>query len=787
MTNPFDGISSLHSPLAGKSVEELLLYVADDDQGYRAEASAKLLSMGIAAIYPILDRGVRDDSNADFRNGAMDILVAYGKESVPYLLKLLQDGNEEVRNFACVMLGDIGNREAVASLIRALSDKDVNVSHSAAEALGKIGDRSALFPLIELLKGDFWVQYSAITAIGAMRDYRAVPHLLQLLDNEFLSTAVIDALGEIGDPRALHPLARILPSLDTIVAGHGAKAMMAIYRSATESLSFKNSLAEYHQPEHLQKILSRAGVEKLHTLLQTSSDMEVLEAAVILLGWYGDISMLTTFFHLLENEALVGAVETALFSMGKKVNGALLDALDNDSDVVKIVALRTLRYLGEVDCQEKIASFLHSRNPDLQLEGVETAKLSPSKIYLPLLQDLLKNGSVAIACKAAEALACYRFTTLQDFLTALVVSDRPETRMRAALLLCRVREEGESMLLDSLMHDTNVEVRRVAMKAAGMQSMDVSIPKLGAALHDPDISVKIAAVLAVAEFRTPLLVGDILALLGSGDETLDHAVVKALGMMGAKDAEGALVEFLEKGDISRRMEYALLETLGRISATSASETIRSRYLSSPDPDIRRLAVDTLGQLGDTNSIDAVESALQDSHWSVRVAVLHVLGKLGGAREMPLLLDAIHDPDNMVRKHAILALGDIRSVSAIPSLVQQLADMDMSRHAFISLLKFGRQALPWLHRHMLKSYTVDIRVRLIDLIGKIGDRKSVEPLMELLDDPSPAIRLAAIDSLAFCFDGLLLKKLTVLKKHDLDDEVKERADLALKTFSMEKYS
>lgn len=787
MTDSFDGMANQGCSLAGKSVEALLLYVADDDQGYRAEATEKLLSMGIAAIYTILERGVRDDNNADFRNGAMDILVAFGKESVPLLGKLLKDANEEVRNFACVMLGDIGNREAVAPLIRALSDKDANVSHSAAEALGKIGDRSALFPLIELLKGDFWVQYSAITAIGAMRDYRAVPHLLQLLDNEMLAGAVIDALGQIGDPRALYPLGKILPSVGASVAGQVAKAMMKIYRAATESLSYKNSLAEYCQPEHLKKMLSREGVETLRSLLESGSDKSVLEATVMLLGWYGDVSAVDAFWDLLRDETLMEGVETAIFSMGKKAQLGVVDALDHDNDNVKIVALRSLRYLEAADISARIAAFLDSPNEELQVEAIETAKICPNESYRPILLDLVKNGSVSIACKAVEALGCYPFTELKDSLVAMAASGSADTRLRGARLLCQVSDAVDSQLLDTFMHDADGGVRQLAMKAAGISKAELSVPKLGAALHDPDPAVRVAAVMALAEFHTPLLVDDLLVLLGGGDEALDFAVIKALGIMGAKGAENALVECLEKGGLSRKIEYALLDTLGKLSAASASELIRNRYLSSPDPDIRRLAVDTLGQLGDTNSIEAVESALRDSHWSVRVAVLHVLAKLGGAREIPLLLEFIHDPDNMVRKHAILALGDIRSASSIPALVQQLADMDMSRHAFVSLLKFGRQALPWLHRHMVKNYTVDIRVRLIDLIGKIGDRKSVDPLLDLLEDPNSAIRLAAIDSLAFCFDGLLLKKLTAVKKCDVDDEVRERADLALKTLSMEKYN
>ena len=60
-------------------------------------------------------------------------------------------------------------------------------------------------------------------------------------------------------------------------------------------------------------------------------------------------------------------------------------------------------------------------------------------------------------------------------------------------------------------------------------------------------------------------------------------------------------------------------------------------------------------------------------------------------------------------------------------------------------------------------------------------------MELFGDHNPAIRLAAIDSLAFCFNSLLLKKLTFLKSNDGDEEVKGRADLALKTFTLERYN
>jgi HEAT repeat protein len=764
------------SLLAGKSVEELLYFVADDDQGFSAEATDLLLAAGIEAVYPDLERGLRDDNDADFRNGSMDILVSFGKESVPYLVKLLKDPNEEVRNFACVMLGDIGNREAVYPLIKTLNDEDANVGHSAAEALGKIGDRAALFPLIELLKGEFWVQFSAIAAIGAMRDYRAVPHLLDLLDNELLAGAAADALGKIGDPRALPPLGTLLPRMDDDVAGQAAQAIMEIYRTANEQLNYKNSLTEYHQPDHLRKVLGQAGV-----------DQQVLEAVVMLLGWYGKVEAIEGFLPLLKDESLHDAVEAAILSLGRKADQYLLSALDDADDTVKVTALRSLRYLGNDQCVGHLAGFLASAERNLQLEAIETVKSFPDETFIPQLLAIVEKSPLDLAAKAAEALTCYRFPAVREVIAALSVAESSEARMRGAMLLGQFTEESEPRLLDVFLQDGDAEVRKTALKAAPKQGIDVAVPRLGAAFLDSALSVRVKAVQTIAEFHKPLLVDDMLALLGAGDEEVDHAVIKSLGIMGARQAENSLLDYLEKSRPSGRIEYALLETLGKITAASASRLICDRYLCSDIPDIRRLAVETLGSLGDASSLKAVESALHDRHWSVRVAALQVMGRLGGIWEIPFLLNAIEDPDNLVRKHAILALGSLRSHLAIPALVQQLDDMDMSRHAFCALLNFGQQILPWLHRHMLKSYPVDIRVRLIDLIGKFGSRRSVEPLMELLEDPSPTIRLAAIDSLAFCFDAMLPKKLTAVKKYDLNDEVKERAELALKTFTMEKYN
>jgi HEAT repeat protein len=212
--------------------------------------------------------------------------------------------------------------------------------------------------------------------------------------------------------------------------------------------------------------------------------------------------------------------------------------------------------------------------------------------------------------------------------------------------------------------------------------------------------------------------------------------------------------------------------------------LQERYLCHPDPDIRRLAIETLGMLEGRQAFRKIAEAARDPHWSVRIAALHLIGTLGTGEEVRHVIAALDDPDRMVRKHAIETLGEMKDPSTIPALIIHLEDLELGRLSFEALLKFGRAALPTLHRQMVKNYRVEIRVRIIDVVGKIGDRRSVDPLMDLLDDPQAAIRLEAIDALVSCFDCLPLKKLDGVRRHDVEKEVRERAVLALKTLIRE---
>lgn len=95
----------------------------------------------------------------------------------------------------------------VEGLIKVLDNEDEELRHEAVDALGNLGDIRAVEPLIELLKDDkSWYLSNVIDALGSLKDPRAVQPLIEIMSIEHVRGNAAQALGEIGDNRAIVPL-----------------------------------------------------------------------------------------------------------------------------------------------------------------------------------------------------------------------------------------------------------------------------------------------------------------------------------------------------------------------------------------------------------------------------------------------------------------------------------------------------------------------------------------------------------------------------------------------------
>jgi HEAT repeat protein len=111
----------------------------------------------IAALGKIHDERVLDPlmlqlRNDEFKDDAVDALVALGEPSVEKLIGVLRDKDENIRKCAVLALGRIKSSEAIDPLIKMLGDTDWFTRLTAAAALESIGDergREAIKPLLK--------------------------------------------------------------------------------------------------------------------------------------------------------------------------------------------------------------------------------------------------------------------------------------------------------------------------------------------------------------------------------------------------------------------------------------------------------------------------------------------------------------------------------------------------------------------------------------------------------------------------------------------------------------
>lgn len=139
---------------------------------------------------------------------------------------------------------------AVDPLVEALKDKDWNVRNWAAKALGQIGEVRAIQPLVQAA-GDQErrIQESAITALGGMGK-PAVDLLIQILQNANYSApargCAADALGTVGDARAVQPLIETLKDRQIGLSNAWASVAWALVKIGNEETrtALRQTLAE---------------------------------------------------------------------------------------------------------------------------------------------------------------------------------------------------------------------------------------------------------------------------------------------------------------------------------------------------------------------------------------------------------------------------------------------------------------------------------------------------------------------------------------------------------------
>lgn len=112
-----------------------------------------------------------------------------------------------------------------------------------------------------------------------------------------------------------------------------------------------------------------------------------------------------------------------------------------------------------------------------------------------------------------------------------------------------------------------------------------------------------------------------------------------------------------------------------LAMPSVADEVGDLIVDLKDKDwvVRGIAVQSLGDIGDSRAIVPLIKALKDEHRFVREAAAVALGKIGDARAVDPLIAVLDDEDGYVRMSAAEALGEIGDPRAFDSLTEALKD------------------------------------------------------------------------------------------------------------------
>jgi len=313
-------------------------------------------------------------------------------------------------------------------------------------------------------------------------------------------------------------------------------------------------------------------------------------------------------------------------------------------------------------------------------------------------------------------------------------------------------------------------VRRGALFILQQMEVTSSAPSIQAALSDPDVSVQVQAIRAVAHFRGQGALRLLLEKVDTGyPPPVRDAAIEALAGLGDEAVPSLRSLYVQSGS---EMRVAAVRALGGTGTREGIELVRSA-LSDPSALVRYYACRSIADAGDTPSAGAVAALLGDPDPGVREAAGEACARMPEAAEkalfrllregsalqkieastsvrkaayhpaVPLLTEVVRDPRPEVRLSAAAALMVVSGPGAVEALVNGLRDPQIRWVCILGLRQAGTAAVPILLR---RTGDPELDFWKQHVLGGMGD-KAIEGCVETLDrEKDAATRSAALCTL-----------------------------------------
>ncbi|MFC2136077.1 HEAT repeat domain-containing protein [Bacteroidota bacterium] len=409
-------------------------------------------------------------------------------------------------------------------------------------------------------------------------------------------------------------------------------------------------------------------------------------------------------------------VQELIKTIGEPSVEPLIAMLKSPGQKVKVYAIEVLSQLRDRRAIKPLADTLTDENCSVR----KAAAVALKRLRWKPSSDI-QRARLAVAHQDWQKTVDLQSAALNPL--TIAINDRQyRVREEALLALGKIRDARATETLLAALMDPNTNTRAVAAKSL----------KLGGWEPTTDAEKAMWAV-AVKDWQAAVLLGEVsvsplLVIIRDSHQEEFVAAADALGRIGDSRAVLPLIEILTRYHPVDELKNYSINELG--------------CYDSNEP-YRNAAAAALGQIGDARAVEFLISMLESARSShrQRETMARALGQIGDPRAaVALAMAAVKSPREAVFDKALFAIGP----PAVEPLVAALGDYEAREAAAEALGKIGDKSAVDGLAEQLKYQEYDNRFgwKLGVALARIGGRRAVDQLIEVLEDGKGYLRAAA---------------------------------------------
>jgi HEAT repeat protein len=594
------------------------------------------------------------------------------KDVLPVLKTLAADQDADVRTAAMDALGSMANAEALSAAAAAAPAPNATAS---AELTGKLEAKKGGAPKS--------AEARELAQIKKWDNETAIPKLIPLLQDpsSLVRAAAADKLGKL-DYRA------------TAMNGADHEQNLSEVPALIELLKDSHALVRAAAAGALGAIGDESAVATLVGLLKDPKPKVVVAAAEALSTMVRGAGYASDGLSPEDHQAAGSALVGLLSSSDQEVRHAAVNALVDVGTVDDMKSV--VRLLGDHDVfvQNRAAEALgHAFYPnpnverDPKLDALEQAAGAGLTAMLTIQETRVAAMEALFAMKKPPAEAARPLMDILKYNVWIVVegTSRPEIQGSFNGFQGIQIEQG----IDVLARTGNREATPLLLKF-------LNIVNPGAGKH---------ACTGLAKLGDPRAISPLLDVLQTKGAGLQPDAAEALGTFQDPRIVPALIQSLQSDNYSQRAAAA--RALSHFhDARVAPALIHS--LADENADVQYSAAEALGNLGDASAVEPLGKVSKTNYQAVRA-----LGKLNSPGSAAALASVAQDRQTQAttRIEAVVALAKLKDPGVVPALIQTM------------------------EQEVAADPSGTVAVQCVQELGKIRDRRAVEPLRKLLGKPT----------------------------------------------------